>query len=252
MALWLGLQRGCGWRRRGRATVLPSVSWYGAKRFDGQSEQLSVAVDVLSSVPEGDAVEISGTTWTVSAWTPGQWMATRQLASNTVTVTDEGVFDAADRDLLAGLVVVPESGLPSPALGDPDRAVDVARHELDGVTHILAVQESNGFRCTWVRSEAGYGGSCGSVDDPGLPPITIDGGTTGTSEGSDIVEVERGGTVSADVARLEVEFGGGVIGVVPTDESGQFDRRFWIVAARFDGTAGPGQAPPASLIEGRA
>ena len=66
------------------------VSWYGTKRFDGESEQLSVAVDALASVPEGEAVEISGTTWTVSAWTPGQWTATRQLASSTVTVTGRG------------------------------------------------------------------------------------------------------------------------------------------------------------------
>ena len=125
---------------------------------------------------------------------------------------------------------MPESDLPSPVLGDPDRAVDVARYDLDGVTHTLAVQESNGFWCTWVRSEEGYGGSCGSAVDPDSA-ITIDGGSTTSSDESDTVEVERGGTVSADVARLEVEFGGGVISVVPTDESGSFDRKFWIVAA---------------------
>ena len=227
------------------------VSWYGTKRFDGESEQLSVAVEALASVPEGESVEISGATWTVSAWTPGQWTATRQLASSTVTVSDEGAFDDAGRDLLAGLVVVPESGLPSPALGDPDRAVDVARYELDGVAHTLAVQESNGFWCTWVRSEGGYGGSCGTAVDPDSP-ITIDGGSTTSSDESDTVEVERGGTVSADVARLEVEFGGAVISVVPTDQSGSFDRKFWIVAARFDGPAEPGQPSPASLIEVRA
>ncbi len=228
------------------------IARYGTKRDDGRStEQLEVSVGDIPSVPEGETIEVSGTTWTVNDRTPGQWTATRQLASNTVTVSDEGVFDSADRDLLAGLVVVPEDGLPSPVLGDPGRAIDVARYDLDGVTHILAVQESNGFWCTWVRSEGGYGGGCGTSFVAGAP-ITIDGGSTTNEEGSDLVEVERGGSVSADVARVEVEFGGGVISVVPTDESGLFDRKFWIVAARFDGPAEPGRPAPASLIEVRA
>ena len=228
------------------------IARYGTERDDGQStEQLEVSVGGRSSVPEGEDVEISGTTWTVSAWTPGQWTATRQLASSTVTVSDTGVFDDADSDLLAGLVVVPEDGLPSPVLGDPGRAIDVARYELDGVTHTLAVQESNGFWCTWVRSEGGYGGGCGTSFGAGTP-ITIDGGSTTNEGGSDLVEVERGGSVSADVARVEVEFGGGVISVVPSDESGLFDRKFWIVAARFDGPAEPGRPSLATLIEVRA
>ncbi len=224
------------------------VVWYGTER---KTEQLGISIDASSPVPEGEAVEVAGTTWTVSAWTPGQWTAARQLASSTVTVSDRGVFDAADRDLLAGLVVVPESGLPSPPLGDPDRAVAVARFDLDGVTHTLTVQESNGFWCDWVGSEQGNAGGCGHVLDPNSV-ITIDGGSTTTSEGSDVVEVERGGSVLADVARVEVEFGGGVISVVPTDESGQFDRKFWIVAARFDAPAEAGRPSPAALIEVRA
>ena len=231
--------------------VAQRVAWYGTKRFDGRSEQLSVSVGAPSANPEGEVVEISGSTWTVSAWTPGEWKATRQLATSTVTVSDRGVFDAADRDLIAGLVVVPESALPSPALGDPGRVVDVARYELDGVTHTFAVQESNGFWCTSVRSAGGSGSGCASTFDPAAP-ITIDGGSTSRSDGSDIVEVERAGTVSDDVARVEVEFGGAVISVVPVDESGLFDRKFWIVAARFDDAAEALLPPSASLLEVRA
>lgn len=68
--------------------------------------------------------------------------------------------------------------------------------------------------------------------------VTVDGGFSEVGDGADTAEVVRAGTVSADSARVELEFGDGtVVEATPTDLSGRFERKFWITGAvvRADG-----------------
>ena len=116
-------------------------------------------------------------------------------------------------------------------LGPADRAIDVARAELGATTYTLAAQESNGFWCLTVRSDTDDSGGCGIPIDPSAP-ITIDVGQASSSNGGDDVRAVRAGTVTAQAARVDVEFvDGTIVSVTPTDLSGDFDRNFWIASA---------------------
>jgi len=210
---------------------------YGNERASGTFERMRISLDDGPVPIVAEAVDIAGTEWMVDAPTSGQWTATRTLGATNVTISDSGPFDDEARRIVAGLVVVPVQELPHEPLGGSASAVDVATFDLDGVVQSFAVQESNGYWCTWVRSAEGESGGCGSaLDDSAV--VTVDGGFSEVADGADTAEVVRAGTVSADSARVELEFGDGtVVEATPTDLSGRFDRTFWIAGAvvRADG-----------------
>jgi hypothetical protein len=218
----------------------PRVVWYGSRSQDGVSRELRISVGGRS-VPDGESVEIAETTWTINTDNPGQWHATRQLPSTIVTVTGAGNFDQIDRDLIGALIVVPESALPSPPLGDPARDVEVARIDLDETSYSFFAQESNGFWCNVLRTndeespndlENGSGG-CGLTLEPSSP-IAVGGGEASTSGGASTSRAARAGSVTEDAARVDVEFiDGTVVSITPIDLSEQFDRKFWIAVANI-------------------
>ncbi len=128
--------------------------------------------------------------------------------------------------------MVPTERLPFPPLGDRAVGVEVASFDLDGVIQSFVVQESNGYWCTWIVSgPAGESGGCGATIDTSAA-LTIEAGYSMVAEGADTAEVVSAGTVSAESARVEVEFGDGiVVEVIPTDFSGRFDHKFWIAGS---------------------
>jgi hypothetical protein len=206
------------------------TSAYGTLQPGNSIERLTIHVGrVQPATLLADTVEISGTTWMVDD-TEG-WHAVRDLGDVGVEVYGSGPFDDTSRDILAKLVVAAEADLPSPPLGRETDTVEVASYELDGVVHTLRVQESNGFWCHWTGTSAGTSGGCGDDTDPAAI-LTIDGGSFAIADGATTGDVERAGSVSPQVARVEVQFTDGtVVSVFPEDLSGQFDRKFWIVAA---------------------
>lgn len=205
--------------------------WYGTRRADSASEQLRVSAGVQEPLGTGDPVDIDGSAWTVSQFGTVGWNAARPVGADVVSVSGPGKFDDTARAVLAGLVVIPESALPSEPLGPRQRAVEVATTELDGVRYSLAVQESNGFGCTWVSSDDGGAGGCGSLLNPSAV-LEITGGSSTQLEDSNVTEVVSGGTVTMDATRVDVEFvDGTIVAATPIDSSGQHDQNFWIVAA---------------------
>lgn len=205
--------------------------WYGTRRADGTSEQLRVSAAMEEPLGTGEQVDVDGVAWTVSESGTGGWNATRPVGTHFVSVNAPGAFDATARSVLEGLVVVPVSALPSPPLGPRDQAVEVATTEFDGDRYSLAVQESNGYACTWVSSTAGSSGSCGVLVGPSAL-LAITEGSGSRTDNSDVIGVAVGGAVTKDATRVEVEFiDGTIVSATPSDLSSQFDQYFWIVAA---------------------
>ena len=190
----------------------PRVVSYGSRSEDGVSSQLQIAVGDRSAL-DGAPVEIAGTAWTVNTDNPRQWEATRELPSTVVTVTGAGDFEQIDRDLIGALLVVPESALPSPPLGDPAREVEVARFDVDETSYTLFAQASNGFWCNVLRTSADEGendeesgsGGCGVTLESTIP-LTVGGGETSTGPGASTSRAARAGSVTADAVRVDVEF----------------------------------------------
>lgn len=200
---------------------------YGTTSRAGTFERLRISVVDDQTTRRGEILEIAGTTWTLDLTEPGRWTASRQLGSTAVVVRDSLPFADADRALLAGLVVVPESGLPTPTLGNPALRVEVARFALGNVTFAVEVQESNGYWCFFVDGSGGCGGELGL-----LAELAIEGGFVTVADGASTAVAVGAGTATSDTVRIEVEYtSGNVVAVTPTDLSGQFDRKFWVVGA---------------------
>jgi hypothetical protein len=224
--------------------------WYGMRRTDGSSEQLRVSAGLQEPLGTSEPVDIDGDTWTVSQPETGGWNAARPVGADVVSVSGPGRFDDTARAVLAGLVVIPESALPSEPLGSRDRAIEVATTDFDGVRHSLAVQESNGFACTWVSSADGSSsGGCGSFMDPSAL-LEITGGFSSQVEDSDVIEVASGGAVTTDAARVDVEFvDGTIVSATPSDLSGRQDQNFWIVVANVGPDASTGRVPTGQPVK---
>lgn len=206
------------------------TSAYGTLQPGNSIQRLTIHVGrVPPATLLADTAQIDGTTWMVDD-TQG-WHAVRDLGDVGVEVYGSGPFDDASRDLLAHLVVAGEADLPSPPLGRETDAVEVASYEFDGTVHTHRVQESNGFWCHWTGTTDGTSGGCGDDSDPAAI-LTVDGGSFTIADGTTIGAIERAGSVSPQVVRVEVQFTDGTtVSVTPDDPSGQFDRKFWIVAA---------------------
>ncbi|MEO6652399.1 MAG: hypothetical protein ABIP17_07075 [Ilumatobacteraceae bacterium] len=241
------LPDGVGWLYADTDDEAPSLTgeseravWYGDSPLADARDRYRVSVGGRSLSSGGDAIDIDGTAWTISPYELNRWIATRPVGPSFVAVSGPGVFDVVDRDLIASLVVVPESGLPATPLGPVDQSVVVAQTELGETSYTLAAQESNGFWCFAGRSTNEFGYGCGTAIDP-ADPITIETGSTTSLYSADTVKAVRGGTVATQVARVDVEFvDGTIVSVTPTDLSAQFDRRFWIAAADIDTQTQPG------------
>jgi hypothetical protein len=217
-----------GRRRTGTERSDARMAFYGTTSRAGTFERLRVWVTANTGPSGGESVEIAGATWTLDTTDPGRWTARRELDSSTVVVHDSLPFDDADRNMLAGLIVVPELALPTPSLGNPDRYVDVAKYELDDTTYTLSAQESNGYWCFLVD---GSGGCSETILDLAAA-ITFEGSFATVADGASTADVVQAGTTTSDTARIEVEFNSGaVVAVTPTDLSGRFGRKFWTVAA---------------------
>jgi hypothetical protein len=224
--------------------------WYGTRRIDGASEHLRVSAGMQEPLGTGEPVDIDGDTWTVSQPGTGGWTAARPVGTNVVAVSGRGTFDDTARAVIAGLVVIPQSALPSEPLGPRERAVDVATTEFDGIRHSLAIHESNGFACTWVFSTDGSSsGGCGSFMNPSAL-LEITGGNSSQVEDSDEIHVASGGTVTKDATRVDVEFvDGTIITATPGDLSGQHDQNFWIVATDVGPDTRTGRVPTQQAVK---
>lgn len=179
----------------------------------------------------GETIIVDGRTWFVSD-TDGGWTAAREVGSTTVSVSGFGQFDTDARTVLGKLSVVAQVDLPFAPLGVDSELVDVAVYQVDGTVLTLAAQEANGYYCIWTLDADGRGGSCGYRFDPAevVSPADLVVGVNAPN-GASSAQVHAGGIVSADVARVEVEFANGeTVSVNPTDLSGQLDTRFWIAA----------------------
>lgn len=209
---------------------------YGQRVDDGTGERLWIEIGPAESappVPTIDAavsfIDIDGTEWGIDTPSPDWWSATRRVGRSYVNVRGQGEID---RTILAGLVVMDETELPFVPFGGPSDAFEVARTTLGENVYSYSAQESNDYYCNWVRDgTSGLTGGCAQLIEPNAV-ITIGGGSTEQQADADDVTAVRAGSVSADVELVEVDFANGTtLTVEPTDLSGQFDRRFWIVAA---------------------
>lgn len=224
--------------------------WYGTRRTDGSSEQFRVSAGLQEPLGTGESVDIDGDTWTVSQSGTGGWNAARPVGADVVSVSGPGSFDDTARAVLAGLVVIPESALPSEPLGPRERAIEVVTTEFGGLRHSLAVQESNGFACTWVSATDGSSsGGCGSFIDPSAL-LEITGGFSSQVEDSEMIEVASGGTVTKGATRVDVEFvDGTIVSATPSDLSGEQDQNFWIVVANVGPDTRTGRVPTEQAVK---
>jgi hypothetical protein len=109
---------------------------------------------------------------------------------------------------------------PNPAPGDP-----VATYDADGVTVALYADGINGYYCL-----QGAIGVCPQTIPDGEIMTSHGGGASAGVTGSTTVTSTATGIVSSIVDRVEVEFiDGQRISVQPTDLTGRYDERFWIV-----------------------
>lgn len=202
---------------------------YGQRVGDGTGEQLWIEIDTVAPTSSTSIIDIDGIEWGVDNPSPDWWSATREVGTSTVNVRGQGEIN---RNILQGLVVIDETGLPFAPLGGPNDAAEVARTNLGDDVYRYDVQESNDYYCNWVRDgTGGLSGGCGGLIEPSAV-ITIDGGSTEQLAGADVVTAVRAGSVSVTVERVEVDFADGTtLTVEPNNLSNQFDRRFWIAAA---------------------
>lgn len=205
---------------------------YGEPVADATRPELFISID---DPPDGPAetVTIAGSDWQINRPGLRWWNATQTIGESTVTISSRGEIDEA---ALAGLQVVDGAGLPFPPFGNADDALVVARAQFGGAMNEWAVQRSGSYQCDWVLDSGatggGIGGGCASRADPSAV-VTINlrsdfdpGPRPGT------IETLRGGSVTPEAATVEVEFADGTtVRVEPTDLSGTFDVRFWLVAA---------------------
>lgn len=195
---------------------------YGNERLSGTFERMSIAVSAGESI-DGEPVMIEGTQWNVDDPLTGGWTAVRRVGASAVAVRDSGPFDDEDRDLLAGLSIAPLDRLPSRPLGDESEAVEVARSSL-GATFV--VQESGGY---WWTMLNGSGGCCSRIDTA-ADGVTVDAGYSEVAESTSTSRVAIAGTVVTSAELVQVEFSDGtIVDSRPTDLSGRFDRKFWVV-----------------------
>lgn len=198
--------------------------WYGNERESGTTARLRVAVN--SGEPtDGEPITIAGTQWQLDAPKSGRWTAVRRLTTTNVVVSDSGPFGDEDRDLLAGLEVAKPDRLPLRPLGDEYETVEVAS-SAQGTGFL--VQESGGY---WWTMVAGAGGCCEPIDTA-AKGITVENTTSEVPVGGTTSRVTIGGTVLEAAVLIEVEFSDGTVAeATPTDLSGRFDRKFWVVNA---------------------
>lgn len=118
---------------------------------------------------------------------------------------------------------VPEDALIT--FPDPDPGEPVATYDADGVTVALYAQGVNGYYCL-----EGVIGVCSQRIPDGEIMTSHGGGATAGVTGSTTVTSTATGIVDASVDRIEVEFiDGQRISVQPTDLTGRYDERFWLV-----------------------
>ena len=197
--------------------------FYGNERDSGTTERLSITTDSGEQV-EGEPIVIAGTNWQLDDPISGGWTAMRRLGTTTVVVRDSGPFDDEDRSVLAGLAVVKPDRMPSRPLGDESAAIVVAGA---GPGAEFLVQESGGY---WSTSIGGSGDCCSRIDTA-AEGITVEGGSNVVAEGESTSRVTIGGTVLDAAELIQVEFSDGTVAETkPTDLSGQFDRKFWVIA----------------------
>ncbi len=195
---------------------------YGNERGSGTTERLRITANSTEQVA-GEPIVIAGTNWQVDDPVSGGWTATRRLGTTTVIVRDSGPFDDEDRKVLAGLAVVQPNQLPSPPLGNESAAIEVANA---GPGAEYLVQESGGY---WSTSIGGSSSCCNPIDTA-AEGITVEGGSTVVAEGASTSRVTLGGTVLDTAELIQVEFNNGTVAeTIPSDLSGQFDRKFWVI-----------------------
>ncbi len=197
--------------------------FYGNERERGTTERLRITANSGEQV-EGEPIVIAGTNWQLDDPVSGGWTAMRRLGTTTVVVGDSGPFDDEDRSVLAGLAVVKPDRMPSRPLGDESAAIAVASA---GPGAEFLVQESGGY---WSTSIGGSGDCCSRIDTA-AEGITVEGGSNVVAEGESTSRVTIGGTVVDAAELVQVEFDNGTVAeTTPTDLSGQFDRKFWVIA----------------------
>lgn len=118
---------------------------------------------------------------------------------------------------------VPEDALIT--FPDPDPGEPVATYDANGVTVALYAQGVNGYYCL-----EGVIGVCPQRIPDGEIMTSHGGGATAGASESTMVTSTATGIVNASVDRIEVEFiDGQRISVQPTDLTGRYGERFWLV-----------------------
>jgi len=188
-------------------------------------------------------------TWTREAFEQG-FAANARTDSIGAMVLGDHLDAVAFNRLLQGVVIGTIDDIPADAFltmngltdGDP-----VAVYDHNGFPYAMWADGANGYYCVY----GGGGGACPMWIEPGNVMTSHGGGSTAAAGGSTTIISSAQGIVKSVVDHIEVEFiDGQRISVKPTDLTGRFDDKFWIVAADIELDAPYDPSPDAPRLPG--
>lgn len=219
-----------------------------------QGNQLILSASEQQSAMAGKALVVDGIEWTIST-EPGPRLASRRIGDAAIAIGGLSSIDDDVKDVLAGLVVVTDAGLPEPPIVFNDAMTEVGTFEADGRELTVTADGSNGWFCTALVAGSGWGGGCASFFDPAGHLAEYHSGGSESVDGASEMLTNVSGFSSVETDRVEVEWiDGTVTSVEPRNTSDRFpDVRFWATGTTI-GLA-PGRSPDSmneTVVEVRA
>lgn len=219
-------------------------------RTDPEQHRISIVRRELDTGAD-QVLAVDGRDWYVEE-DPTGWSAMAVVGDRVVQVLgNREFFEGAGGDVIRNLRVVSTADLPFPPLDPEGPMTPVAGFEADGFDVEMRANGSNGYFCTALVEGEGSSVGCGQpVDVSGPIANVVTSGSVSTLYGVTTTRFLLGGIASPDVATVEVELvDGRTVSAVPTDSSGTFDVRFWVVGGEVDLTAPGGSEAATSELE---
>lgn len=200
-----------------------------------QIEQIVLNVRSGGKLSTGDVLVVDGSEWTVSGGVVGR-IASRSVGDAVITIGGMTATDAELTDFLAGLVVVDDGGLPSAPILFIESLTDVGVFEVGEREFTVKADGSNGWFCTALVIDEGWGGGCASFFDPSDHVEAFQSAGSEYAEGGSEFLTNTDGMASAATASVEVDWiDGTTTSVAPQNTSDRFpDVRFWATGTTIE------------------
>jgi hypothetical protein len=227
----------------------PDFTAHGVTYENSDGDQIVLTFDMRTAEPGVTAPPTRP--WTSEANDDG-YMATASNSSSTASISAARLNAVEFNRLFEGVTPATRDDIPSDAflsLADVTDDDIVATYDHNGFLYVMQADGVNDYYCV----KAGGAGGCPLWIEPDQLMTSHGGGSTAAMGGSTTITSSASGIVQPIVDRIEVEFVDGQrISVEPTDLTGRFDHKFWIVATDIELDApydpDPGESSPRPVV----